>query len=370
MRILLVGDASNCHSALAKGLRRLGHEVAVASDGSTWMQTDRDYDLTRPWSGKAGGMTLWLKAQWLMRRYMTGWDVVAIASPNFLSLRPHRIKTVFDFLRRHNGSIFLTYLGSDPYWIDFCLDPDMLRYNEWRIGQAPAPLAVNDQARLKAWRDPALRRHVSYIYDNVNGAVTVLYEYQKAAERYFPVGHVAYGGIPIDTDAMTVAHGDEVPRCMKIFVGVHRHRMVEKGTDRMYAAAKRVAARHPDKCRIEYVENVPYREYVERMRSSHILVDQLYSYTPATSALLGMAQGLVAWSGGEPEYYDFIGEYDNRPVMNALPDDESLYASLEDMVCHPERFPELSRRSREFVERHNNSVVVAQRFLDFWQTRI
>jgi len=47
MKILLLGDASNYHVALAKGLRTLGHDVTVASNGSKWMKTPRDIDLYR-----------------------------------------------------------------------------------------------------------------------------------------------------------------------------------------------------------------------------------------------------------------------------------------------------------------------------------
>ena len=33
MRILLLGEYSNVHATLAKGLKALGHEVVLASDG-------------------------------------------------------------------------------------------------------------------------------------------------------------------------------------------------------------------------------------------------------------------------------------------------------------------------------------------------
>ena len=36
MRILLMGEYSNVHNTLAIGLRALGHEVTVASDGDSW----------------------------------------------------------------------------------------------------------------------------------------------------------------------------------------------------------------------------------------------------------------------------------------------------------------------------------------------
>ena len=45
MRILLLGEYSNVHATLAKGLRELGHEVTVASSGDSWKGYERDIDL-------------------------------------------------------------------------------------------------------------------------------------------------------------------------------------------------------------------------------------------------------------------------------------------------------------------------------------
>ena len=36
MKILLIGEYSNVHHTLALGLKALGHEVTVASDGDGW----------------------------------------------------------------------------------------------------------------------------------------------------------------------------------------------------------------------------------------------------------------------------------------------------------------------------------------------
>lgn len=55
MKILLAGDYSNYHRALSLALRRMGHEVVVASDGSQWMNTARDIDTSRPFKNKVGG---------------------------------------------------------------------------------------------------------------------------------------------------------------------------------------------------------------------------------------------------------------------------------------------------------------------------
>ena len=60
MKILLLGEYSNVHATLAKGLRALGHEVTVASNGDFWKNYPRDTDLARK-PGKWGGIALQLK---------------------------------------------------------------------------------------------------------------------------------------------------------------------------------------------------------------------------------------------------------------------------------------------------------------------
>jgi hypothetical protein len=39
MKILLIGEYSNVHWTLAEGLRALGHQVTVVSDGDRWLLT-------------------------------------------------------------------------------------------------------------------------------------------------------------------------------------------------------------------------------------------------------------------------------------------------------------------------------------------
>ena len=102
------------------------------------------------------------------------------------------------------------------------------------------------------------------------------------------------------------------------------------------------------------------------MYASDVLIDQLYSYTPATNALLAMSKGIVAVSGAEPEYYDFIGEHALQPIVNVLPDPAHIYNTLEELILHRERIPQQCRDSRTFVEQHHDYRKVAQQFIDFW----
>lgn len=368
MKILFAGDSSNYHRTLAGALRELGHEVTVASDGSRWMNTERDIDLSRPLPGKLGGLALSVKMKALASRFK-GYDVVHINNPVFVSLRPHRVKAIFDRLKRDNRAVFLSALGTDTAYMEEANSPMRLRYSEWHVGGVPTPHALQHADIRNDWFSAPLCTHCEDVYSRVDGVVSALYEYHLAFQSRFDNEHLAYGGIPVDTRQLELVHGDDVPEKVRIFIGLQQNRLTEKGTDRMLAAAKRVVERHPDKAELVVVENRPYAEYIELMKSSHVLLDQLYSYTPATNALIAMSYGIVAVSGGEDDFYDFIGEEDNRPIVNALPDDDMLTSQIEQIVLHPERLPGAARRSREFVTKHNDSHVVARRFLEFWNKR-
>lgn len=370
LKILLFGDASNFNRCLAEGLRRLGHKVTVASDGSRWMNTGRDIDLSRPLKGKLGGLLLWLKIKRLLRTKLKGFDIVSISGVSCLKLRPGRIGEVIDCLHRNNRAVFNTALSTDSNYVEACLSPDFLRYNEYMVDSNPAPLLKENPNAASAWLTPELKALTNKVLCDTDGTVSALYEYHRACSRILPTEKLAYGGIPIDVKAIEVVRL-EVPRRVNIFLGRHSYRQAEKGTDLLYEIARRVVDRHPDRAELTLAEDLPYDEYLTKLRDAHIVLDQVYSYTPATNALLAMAMGKVVVSGSEPEFYKFIGEDNLHPIINADPaNPEALEQQLEALVLNPLRLLQLGRESRLFVEKHNDTEIVAQRFLDFWNSRL
>ena len=323
MRILFAGDASNLHNALAHELRKLGHDATVASDGSRWMDTHRDIDLSRR-PGFLGTLRYLLDIKRALP-LMTGYDIVEIASPIFLRLKPHRVAKVFDYLRANNRHVVLSALATDRVYYDACHDGHTFRYSDYKLGDEPSPYVGSSEYILQHqdnWKLPIMHDYQSYVLDHIDGVVACLWEYYAAYKQHSSGVPLAYAGIPIDTAALTLRPLDEAPERVRFFIGIQRDRNVIKGTDLLLAALKRIHERYPHLCEMEVVENVPYAEYTQRMRSSHVILDQLYSYTPATNALLAMAQGLVAVSGAEPEYYELIGEKANKPIFNVDPTTE------------------------------------------------
>lgn len=370
-RILLLGDYSNFHRTLATGLRHLGCEVVVASDGTRWMDTQRDVDITRP-NGRLGGARLWWRYMLGdLKSVIQGNDIVAINDMNFSSMRPILLKSILQRICRTNGSVFLSAMSTDTAYLEMLEAADSpLRYSEWFIDGKPSPYMLSEQVQWQQWHSEHLVNYHNWVYDNIDGAVSALYEYHLGMVRALGQERVAYGGIPIDTSlCQPVDLPDKIDK-VRIFLGRDRNRKLMKGTDLLEYAAKNIVERYPDRAELVIVENRPYNEFCDLLRSAHIVLDQIYSYTPATTALLAMSYGLNVVSGAEPEYYDFIGESANRPIINAPVEFEPLTAALEQLVLHPEDIRSRGRASREFVVKHNDVDIVARRFLDFWNSRI
>lgn len=372
LKILLLGDASNCHVSLATGLRRLGHDVTIASDGSGWQRTGRDIDISRPVGGMLGGALLYGRVKWGLRDVLSGYDVVSIHNPNFLKLRPHRILPIFERLFGDNRSVFMTALGTDTFFVEECLrESSPLKYNEWRLGDRPGALAVASPDLLQSWLSSELRDYQHIVYDRVHGITPILYEYDVSVRAAgVDPDAVCHIGLPIDLEMLTPVALPSVIDDVNLFLGRHRDRMAEKGTDLLEKAARTVVERHPGKCHLTIVENRPYAEYLQLLKQAHVLLDQAYSYTPGTNALLAMGYGLNAVSGGEADWYDFIGERDNRPVINASPCLDELVETLDGVVTRVGEIRLRGEASRRFVEKHNDCVEVARRAVDFWLKRI
>lgn len=371
MKVLFVGDASNMHNCLAKQLRRMGHEAVVASNGSTWMDTERDINLLRH-PGKLGAVRYVLDILKALP-HMRGFDIVQLAGPIFLNLKPSKVRMVLDYLKRHNGHVVLSAIGTDRVYYDACHDGHTYRYSDYMLGDKPSPYVLSQEYQEQQqdnWSQDFMKEHSDYVLDAVDGVAACLWEYYVAYEQ---VGakRLVHTGLPVDVDALTMRELDTVPNKVRFFIGIQRDRTVLKGTDRMLEALKQVVSSRPDECEMVVAQSVPYAQYVQMMRSSHVILDQLYSYTPATNALLAMAQGLVAVSGAEPEYYELIGETENKPIVNVNPLVEGdIEAKLNYIVDNKERLPEWCKMSREFVLKHNSACIVAQRYLDLWNSVI
>lgn len=367
MRILLLGDYSNVHWTLAEGLRKLGHEATVVSDGDYWKGYRRDVNLRRRSLGKRDSLRYLWDCVRLMPR-LKGFDVVQLINPLFLDLKPERIQPFYQYIRKHNGKMVMGAFGMDYYWVKTCMDCKTFRYSDFNIGSRSRADEPQNRPLIDEWLNGEKGRLCQRVAQDCDAIVTGLYEYDVVYQKWFPE-KTKFIAMPIQDQAQTPPHPSlkgGVRGRVHFFLGIQRGRSAYKGTDVMLRALERVKAKHPERCEIVKVESVPFEEYKRLMSECDVLLDQLYSYTPAMNALVAMSQGLVVVGGGEPENYEILGETELRPIINVLPDEEDVFRKLEDLVLHPERLPELKRQSVEYVRRHHDYINVAQQYVDYW----
>lgn len=391
MKVLLLGDYSNVHATLAEGLRALGHFVVVASDGDGWKNYPRDIDLKR--YGTPGAKTLRqrlldvayaIRLRWLFATKFRGFDVVQIINPVFLPLRAERIMPFYRKLRRRNSSVFMAAYGMDHYWVKAGLDCTTFRYSDFNFGSTVRTDLPENALFVRDWLDGPKGSLNRAIAADCDGIPAGLYEYWASYRRYLSDADrpkLAYIPFPIhidDEEPQKKAASQSADRPVRFFIGIQRSRSAYKGTDIMWRALQRVKEQFPDLVDIHKAENVPFDEYKRLLDTSDVILDQLYSYTPAMNALQAMSQRLIVVGGAEPEYYalqegveggnDLEEEVTpQRPVINVLPTEDDVVKKLTWLVHHRDLIPSLRQASRDYVKQHHDHIKVARQYLHFWK---
>ena len=386
MKILLFGEYSNVHWTLAQALRKLGHEVTVVSNGDEWKGYPSDISLIRK-PGRWGAVSYLLRVLRLLPK-LRGYDVVQLINPvHFVDLKAERAVRIYDYLRRHNKKVFLGAFGYDYHYVYDSVVRRTLKYCDFYTPTREVHHEWNTANELD-WLHTYKKEVSIHIAETCDGIITGLYEYDVAYRPYFP-DKTTFIPLPIETinderlpfnggntktknnhpdgnSSLFTLHSS-LQRPLRFFIGINRARTMLKGTDIMLRALERIVADYPDRAAMVKAESVPFAEYKKMMRSSDVLLDQIYSYTPAMNALQAMSQGLVVVSGGEEENYGILGETELRPIINVQPDEEDIYRQLEQLVLHPERIAQLKSDSIEYVRRHHDSLKVAKRYLEAWK---
>lgn len=362
MKILLLGEYSNVHHTLGEGLKALGHQVTVASNGDFWKDYPRDVDMSRTYT-KWGGIRLLSRFYMHLNRF-EGYDIVQLINPMFLELKAERLFAIYRFLRKHNRKVILCGFGMDYYWVHTCVHQRHLKYSDFNIGDRLRDTA-DARKEIRDWTDSPKERLNVMIADDCDGIITGLYEYWTCYHPVFP-DKTVYIPFPIHSSQDTKER--DTSGKTRIFIGINRERNEYKGTDIMLSAAEDIIRKYPDRAELVKAESVPFDEYQHLMDGCDLILDQLYSYTPSMNSLLAMSKGIIDVGGGEEEQYELIGEKTLRPIINVQPHRESVYQELEQIVLHPERIAPLKRQSKEYVSKYHDYIQVSRQYEDFYRS--
>ena len=362
MRILLLGEYSNVHATLAKGLRTLGHEVTVLSNGDFWKNYPRDIDLVRTYT-KLGGISYLLRLLRILPR-LKGYDIVQLINPMFLELKAERIFPIYHYLRKHNKKVVLGAYGMDYYWVKTCCEEKPLRYSDFNIGKDLRNTADALKER-KDWLGTAKERLNRMIAEDCDGIVAGLYEYWVCYQPKFPL-KTTFIPYPIQLPTPSKRSEADKKERLRLFIGINKERSAYKGTDIMLKAAQDIVSRYPKRVELKIAESVPFEQYQYMMDESDAILDQLYSYTPSMNSLLAMSKGIVCIGGGEPENYEIIHEKELRPIINVAPDYQNVHNALQQLVEHSERISNLQMQSVAYIKKHHDYKKVAKDYERFY----
>lgn len=364
MKILLLGDYSGLHLTLSEGLKILGHDVTVASDGDGFKNYYRDIDLKRKSSTLKDTISNLLTIYSNLKNFK-GYDIVQITNPCFTTQNVRVNIELYRYLKRHNKKIFLGAFGDDYFWIKACLD-QKYKYSEFYIGNT-RNRRTNSEGLEENWIGTKRQDANIEMANTCNGIIACLYEYYEAYKESYSE-KLKYIPLPINTGEIKLK---ELPSFDKInfFIGINNARNEFKGTDILYEVLQQIVLAYPNDVKVIKVESVMYSEYLSCIQEAHVVLDQLYSYSPAMNGLLTMALGKVLVGGGESDMYDLIQEDNLRPIVNVFPDKQDIYNKLQKLILHKNSIVERAKSGRIFVEKHHDYMKVAQQYLDFWNTK-
>ena len=365
MKILLLGEYSNVHWTLSQGLRALGHEVTVVSNGDGWKNYPRDIDLRRRSLGRIDTLRYLFDLKRIVPR-LRGYDVVQLINPVFLDLRAERILPYYEQIRRQNGRMFLGSFGIDKPWVEEGLKPDTFRYSDFYINGTRRQNAFTEEMESN-WLRGAKAELFDRIAEDCDGIIAGLYENYICCRAHY-AGKLHFIPFPINLADTTPKVPHPEYEGIRFFIGIQRTRSEYKGTDIMLRALEILKEKYPDRMEIVRAENVPFAQYQEMMNHSDVLLDQIYSYTPAMNGLLAMSKGLVLVGGGEEEQYELIGETQLRPIINVKPSEDDVVSQIETrLINQRDALQQLSQSSVNYIRRYHNHVRVAQRYLTIWE---
>ena len=364
MKVLLLGEFSGMHHNLSVGLKELGVDVTLASDGDAWKNYERDIDLARDFKKSKGEFLV--KVLKVLPK-LSGYDIVQLNSYKFLYGTPFFNEIMFKSLTVLNKNVFLGAHGMDPVYINYAL-AKKLKYSVFQI-----PEIQRDQhiVMLKdvASNSQEIRLNNS-IAKHAKGIVASAVGYYQAYSECFP-NKIKY--IPLSIDTRNYKYVSSIgsnPRKIKFFLGLMNGRVKRKGTDVILRVLKKLEKNYPSDVEVTVVHSVPFKQYQKLLNSSHVLCDQLYAYGIGLNGIIGLSKGLIVAGGADEDMYEALGEYKNRPIIDINTTESEMLKSFEFLLDNKKILNELSLKSRDFVVKHHDSIKVAQEYLDFWKQNL
>lgn len=357
MKILLFGEYSGLANCMKDGFVALGHEVFLASDGNRYKDFPSDFRWDAHTNGKMGKFHAPFCAAniWLHKSLLEGYDVVYLMAPNYVSTHEWLNSPIYKYLFEHNNKIYLGGTGMIGQSFDYWYESNT-KYHEYTAGYfengVTPGLYHNDE--LKAWEDYLIRR--------VDGYIPIWYEYAEPFRKYPTCRQTIR--IPINPNQF-----DYKPNIIKDGKVVFYHGVTRpcKGTRFIRPAFEKMQEKYKGKAEFICAEKLPFKEYMEVVEKTNVIIDDANSYSIAMNGLFSLLKGKLIMGGAEPLGNKELGIEGVNPVFNINPDVDQICSVIEEIMARKDEIEELGLKGRKFVEEYHNYIDICQQYIDLFE---
>ncbi|RWW92088.1 glycosyltransferase [Flavobacterium cerinum] len=376
MRILLIGEYSRLHNSLKEGLLALGHEVILISDGDGFKQYPSDFLIT-PKTLSKGFLNIPRQIIFRIFKYdiaqlergmrfykllpkLKNYDVVQLINEAPIKTSKPFEKYLLNKIIKQNKKTFLLCCGMDYTVVKYMADKKP-RYSIMDPFFKDISL-IKEYRIMFEYISKGHKKLHDFLYSKITGVIASDMDY------YVPLlGNSKFMGlIPNPINISKLEYNEPVINGpIIIFMGINRWIYNQKGIPYFEKALTIVKAKYQEKIEIVIAESLPYNDYIKLYSKAHILLDQVYAYDQGYNALEAMAKGKVVFTGAEKEFMEHYNLIE-RVAINALPDVDYLVNELSLLIENPDEIIAISKRTRAFIEKEHEHIVVAKKYIEKW----
>ena len=355
LNILLLGEYSNYHNNLAKGLKHLNHNVVLANAGDHYKNFYRDIDLSYQSNNK---FLTNIKRIWIENTKINSFkdfDIIQIINPNVFSRFGNNIQ-LFKKLIFNNKKVFLSAVGDDYFW--------WKAYREGKFNKSPHGGALKDEKKTKSiWETSNSFIDANrFLAENVHGIIPGSLSYEIPYKHFSNCRKVILQ--PINTEEYNSLENTLKDKII-FYHGAQLGRYGFKGTNAIDKAMNTMVSKYPSDLTYLRTDSLPYNKYIQIINKTNILIDQTNFIEPTMNALISMLMGKVVMGGCEDVFLK-THKLKQTPLINITNDANQIYSQVEWILDNKEEVMKLSITGREFVKNNHDTIHIAQKFLQEW----
>ena len=378
MKILLIGEYSNLHNSLKKGLLNLGHEVILLGSGDGFKKYDVDIlikstifenkylkiiakIIDKVFKFSLNELEIYFKSKKIIKK-LADFDIVQLINERPFNTSANLEISLLKHVFKNNKKVFLLACGVDHKSISYANDKKF-KYS------ILTPYFENNSLKkeyrhILKYLDSDHSKLSNYIEQNIQGIISSDLDY------HIPyVNSKKYIGMipnPIDTDTLN-EDGNSINKKIVILHAINSKNKLKKGNKFFKKSLSIIEAKYSNKVEIIRTTDQAYSEHIKNVKNCDILLDQVYAYDQGYNALEAMAMGKVVLTGAEKEWREHYNIVEDYVVINAMPDVSYLVEKLSWLIENPEKIKMISKNAREFILKYHDYNVITKKYLKAWE---